>query len=152
TRRHVAEEAEEIAALTEAKAGFEDGEGLREIALPEMQIADAGTQYALTVEVIDRRGNAASLFTVLPPCGECATFGKGLAQGITAYHREHLETGPLVESIAFTGGHRPPQILYGPTVVALDVVHYSQRSHGPPFQDHIAEGRRNRQGTLVSHE
>ena len=84
TRRHVAEEAEEFAALTEAKAGFEDGEGLREIALPEMQIADAGTQYALTVEVIDRRGNAASLFTVLPPCGECATFGKGQGQGITA--------------------------------------------------------------------
>jgi hypothetical protein len=93
TRRQVTEEAEEIAALTEAKAGFEDGDGLKEIALPEMQIADAGTQYALPVEVIDRRGNAASLCTVLPPCGECATFGKGLAQGITSTATLYLALG-----------------------------------------------------------
>jgi hypothetical protein len=92
-RRHDGKEAEEIAALTEAKADFEDGDVLREIALPEMQNADARTQEALPVKVIDRRGNAASLFTVLPPCGEGATFGKGLAQGITSTATLYLALG-----------------------------------------------------------
>jgi hypothetical protein len=148
-RSRQGEKGREVRVLTDAHGLFEQGEGLRQVALAEGQQADPPRGKHQAARVLNRLGNAEPFFPEGPALGEQTQLGMTRGESGTGLHggQEGLPEA-LLAPRPVEGRQSLPDAVNRPTIVALDMVGSTELLVRQRLQDNIPTNHGEHEGTL----
>jgi hypothetical protein len=128
---------------------FEPRDGLMEVPLDEVQIADTAIRKDEAFWLTERLGKPKPFFSPGNRLGELAQLRKAPDEVGKGGHGRGAHAEALTDLIPLEGRHVPPKAFHGPPIVAEGAVGHAQRHIRIGLEGDISEGRGDSEGALA---